>query len=515
MSAMTSGPERLPRTGIRREALREKGQFWTPDWVAEAMVRYVVGNGTSSIFDPAVGAGAFFTAAKNLSPELGRSLRLVGTEIDPAAIGQAQASGLSASDLRGVQIRDFVLDPPQGPYESIVANPPYIRHHRLSSGVKSKLRDIGKSLLGKPLDGRAGLHVYFLIRALRLLQNEGRLAFIMPADTCEGVFSEPLWRWITSQFRLEGVLCFSAKASPFPGVDTNPVVFLVSNNPPAEFIGWARCEYTRPEGLKEWITSGFKSAERKGMVAAQRSLKEALSTGLSRKPLVGELRGLPLRQFATVVRGIATGANDYFFLTSKRARELGIPEEFLIRAVGRTRDVLGDEITEGSLAHLEETGRPTQLFSPDARPIDRFPRRVQEYLRQGEELGLAKRTLIAMRRPWYKMEARTTAPPILFSYLGRRNARFIRNRAGVRPLTGFLCVYPRSGDFRFTESLWEALHHPDTLSNLALVGKSYGSGAIKVEPRALERLLIPEHVLTTVGLQQPERKQAELFPASL
>ena len=32
----------VPRTGPARESLREKGQFWTPDWIADAMVAYVL-----------------------------------------------------------------------------------------------------------------------------------------------------------------------------------------------------------------------------------------------------------------------------------------------------------------------------------------------------------------------------------------------------------------------------------------------------------------------------------------
>ena len=46
-----------------REALRVKGQFWTPDRVADAMAAYVLGNGADHLFDPAVGAGALFQAA--------------------------------------------------------------------------------------------------------------------------------------------------------------------------------------------------------------------------------------------------------------------------------------------------------------------------------------------------------------------------------------------------------------------------------------------------------------------
>lgn len=51
---------KLPATGEARELLRKKGQFWTPDWVAEAMVEYVFTNKGGKLFDPAVGAGAFF-----------------------------------------------------------------------------------------------------------------------------------------------------------------------------------------------------------------------------------------------------------------------------------------------------------------------------------------------------------------------------------------------------------------------------------------------------------------------
>lgn len=32
----------VPCAGAKREALRVNGQFWTPDWVADAMVAYAL-----------------------------------------------------------------------------------------------------------------------------------------------------------------------------------------------------------------------------------------------------------------------------------------------------------------------------------------------------------------------------------------------------------------------------------------------------------------------------------------
>jgi adenine-specific DNA-methyltransferase len=502
--------QKLPSAGPEREALREKGQFWTPDWVAEAMVAYCLAGGSESIFDPAVGAGAFFHAAKTLAREQGRKLKLRGTEIDPQALQLAAVSGLSADDLAQVEITDFVLRPPSGRYSAIVANPPYIRHHRLPQAIKEKLKAFSTELIRESLDGRAGLHNYFLLRALQLLADNGRLAFIMPADTCEGVSARTLWRWITTHYRLEAVVTFTPEASPFPKVDTNPLIFLIRNAKPEPEFRWAQCKRAGSQALKAWVASDFSEALPDELEVHQRELAEALTSGLSRPPAEQEANELVLADFARVMRGIATGANEFFFLTRQQARELGIPAEMLLPTVGRTRDVLDEQITQDTLRELEESGRPTLLFAPDGRDLQFFPASVREYLLRGQEAGLNQRPLIAQRRPWYKMEARR-APAFLFAYLGRRNARFIRNLAGVMPLTGFLCVYPHRDDPVFIEKLWQVLQHPETAGNLALVGKSYGSGAIKVEPRALERLPLPRQVAAHAGLI-PALKQPLLYP---
>ena len=97
------------------------------------------------------------------------------------------------------------------------------------------------------------------------------------------------------------------------------------------------------------------------------------------------------------------------------------------------------------------------------------------------------------------MEIRKT-PPILFAYLGRRSARFIRNLADVVPLTCLLCVYPKNMSSDFVEHLWNVLSNPKTISNLKKVGKSYGGDAIKVEPRSLERLPLPDDLVRAEGL---------------
>lgn len=492
--------QKLPHSGIERENLRQKGQFWTPKWVAEAMAYYVLLDKSKEMFDPAVGEGAFYKAAKQISKELGYMPTLLGREIDSEVLKEALNNGLSSEDLENVKLADFVFNPPKIPLSAIVANPPYIRHHRLTLKEKSLLKEFCKGLIGQSIDGRAGFHIYFFLRALQLLADKGRLAFIMPADTCEGVFANKLWKWIAQNFCIECVITFSPEATPFPSIDTNPIIFLIKKSPPKKKFFWVKCNESWTKDLKEFVASSFVE-KLDSLEIYTRNINEGIKTGLSRSPN-GEIKGIELGNFATTMRGIATGANDFFFLTNEQAESKKIPSEFLQTAIGRTRDIDSEKITPELIQNLDGKGRPTLLFSPDGRQLKDFPTAVQKYLQEGETLKLPSRSLISQRKPWYKMEKRIP-PTFFFTYLGRQNIRFIKNSINALPLTGFLCVYSKSNEPNFIENLWEALNHPDTISNLQFVGKSYGNGAIKVEPRGLEKLIIPNHVIQQTKLLNP------------
>ena len=503
---------KIPSSGEARENLREKGQFWTPDWVAEAMVEYVFADKGGKLFDPAVGAGAFFRAAKIIAKEKKLHYSLSGMDIDAKALNEAFQYGLSKDDMGDVKIGDFIFQSPKNKFSAIVANPPYIRHHRILLATKEKLKRLSMESLGVILDGRAGLHIYFLIRALTLLEEGGRLAFIMPADTCEGKFANDLWNWITKNFCLDAVIAFAPEASPFPNVDTNPLIFFIRKIPPKDKFTWAKCYESKTETFKLWVRSGFSIAPKGSIKTLARDLSEGLQTGFSRPPMTEKASKYVLGDFVQVVRGVATGANEFFFLTDEQVQQLEIPKKYFVRAIGRTRDVSTEEITQETLDILRKKGRPTLLLSLNREPFENYPEKLKKYLKDGEKLGLPQRPLISQRKPWYKTEVRSI-PPFLFAYLGRRNVRFIRNTAKIIPLTGFLCVYPKSEEKEFIECLWKILNHPDTISNLTLIGKSYGDGAVKVEPRALEKLPIPDSVIKEVRLPVQLRlfEQKEIY----
>lgn len=493
--------QNLPTNWEERELLRNKGQFWTPTWVANAMISYVLKSKPKTILDPAIGEGAFYEAY--LNQKNGEKIKFIGRDIDPEILNAPIFSN-NGKDVE-IEIRDFLKHPPKNSFQAIIANPPYIRHHRIDKETKEELKKICKKITGFTIDGRAGYHIYFLIQSLHFLNKDGRLAFIMPADTCEGRFADKLWEWITKNYCLECVCTFKEEATPFPAVDTNALVFFIRNNKPKDTIKWVEVSEAYTDCLQNYVKGEFKEQNCGSLKITNRNLQEALETGLSRPQTINKSK-YQLSDFASVMRGIATGANDFFFLTKDQTDNLNLPTKYLKRAVGRTRDVEGDLVTAEMLKELEEKNRPTYLLSIGKEELSELPKILQEYIEKGEKQELHLKSLIQQRKPWYKMEKREI-PPLLFAYLGRRNTRFIKNEANVLPLTGFLCVYPHKKEKGFINKLWKVLNHEDTIKNLRLVGKSYGSGAIKVEPSGLRKLPIPEHLVEEFELEAKNQER--------
>jgi hypothetical protein len=475
-----------------RETLQRRGQFWTPDWVGRAMARYVLSSGARRVVDPAVGAGALLISAKSVAS---LPIEVAGCEIDPALLKLARTEGLTASDIAHVQVQDYLAPRHVPPEQAIVCNPPYIRHHKLDRYIKCDVRRRLEQWLGVPLDGRLGLHGYFLLRSLQQLGQGGRLAYITSADLYEGKSATGMWTVLATRFRIDGIITFDSRATPFPAVDTNPVICLMAAEPPTAHYHYLRVVRAGTPALGGAVARlrELRGATTNGDIEVQRRAVQAyLACGLARPRLAHADEAVPLGRFLRCMRGIATGANRFFFLTEQEILRRRLPREFFVRAVGRTRDVPADEITPDTLQRLDQSGRPTWLLNLRGWSREQLPAAVRAYLREGERLGVAERPLIRQRHHWYWTEQRIP-PPFFFAYLGRRHVRFIRNRAGVHALNGFLYVYsqPPHGSPQAIERLWSCMRTPEFLSNLDLVAKTYGGGALKVEPRALERTPIP------------------------
>lgn len=443
------------------------------------MALFVLDGKPMKVLDPSLGQGALLEAIRRNS---NRKIKTTGVEID---------SGVIRFTPDKLIINDFLTTEFTSFFDGIICNPPYVRHHLILPGQKNTYINMANGITNLEIDRRIGLHVYFLIYALGLLKDGGRLAFIIPSDVFEGKFSPLLWKWITDHFKIHGIVSFDHDVLPFDR-DINPVIALLekTDDIPSEYPFMVIKSLSAGVDVYNELLSGTN--------IEMRNTKNYLRGGLTRPYLSNHQ--YVLGDFASVKRGVVTGNNDFFLMSYAESLDRNIPMEYLQYIIANTKDapgiVLGhDDVYFDDAPYLKKN----LMLNLDGRSISEYPDGVRDYILDGEKRGIHLGSVLSKRNPWYKAERRIP-PTFLFTYLGSRRKRFVLNLTHAVPLTTFLCVYPLNLDHHHVQRLHLALNHEDVTRNLTLVGKTYGNGSIKVEPRALEMLPIPDHIVAMYQL---------------
>lgn len=538
---------------VPQDARRTLGQFWTPVSIAQLMTRWAVQSPSDRVLDPASGSGVFLLTALNRLQRLGAtdaSRQVTGVELSPLALlmslvnvlvryPNAQpclqwgdflvpkreplavlkepiatyAVGTRQMPLPGLEMVAPTALPDQ--FDAIVCNPPYTRHHHLPEAYKSAWAATMKREYGIRLSRFSSLFAYFFVQAARMLAPTGRMAFITPAVVFEASYSRQVKTFIRQQLRLRAIVTFDETLSVFEGVDTAGCITLVEGGetPAADTLTLVQ--------VRKWPGSEpvLQAIEQCDAVTAD--------WGTSRKVDLYELkphrkwtvvgrendrfdneRFVPLSDVARIVRGIATGANDFFVLSDSEITEWGLDQANLRPVLIKTREAPGyifnqadfDRLgSEGKKRWLLYLSKPVTPGTPEAR-----------YIQHGEARNLHERSLVKTRPFWYAMEQRDPAP-IYFTYLSRKRSRFIYNQANVLALNVFLCIYPIpaiSQKETMLKALLAMLNSLVAKDSLRYVGRTYGGDTVKVEPREMDRLPILNPIKLAAGKR---KKLADLF----
>lgn len=200
------------------------GQIFTSPSVAQLMVNLIKPylNKDSGCLDPCIGKNVFL---KEISKH--KYGKLVGVEFDETLI-DSEISDFFDMPCRQLVVGDFFDLALDRKFDVIIMNPPYVRQELLNGGVNSKMK-VASVLRNdySRVPGQSNLYVYFLLKALKHLKENGVLVAIIYDSWLFTDFGHAFKNVLFNCHSLEKLVHFRTGA--FDNVNVGATILLISS----------------------------------------------------------------------------------------------------------------------------------------------------------------------------------------------------------------------------------------------------------------------------------------------
>ena len=486
-----------------RKERNELGQFATPPALAEDIFRYLKPmlktQETISFLEPAIGTGSFLSALLQTFDKQ-KIKTALGFEIDKRFV-EVACQLWGKTPLKVIN-KDFTqaLAPTfgEGRFNLLVTNPPYVRHHHLSTHDKNRLHHQVKKLTGYELSRQAGLYCHFLLISHTWMSEGGLACWLIPSEFMDVNYGQVIKEYLLRDVTLLRIHRYEEGQTQFSDalVSSAAVIFRktqTTSEGQVEFTHGG--SITKPERTKLVDTSTLKAEDKWTRFGREQPKQKSYK------------KQIRLGELFTIKRGLATGDNSFFLLSPSDVEEKKLPIQFLKPILPSPRHLKVDKVKVDKVK-ADSDGFPIldkQLYLLDCNLQEK---EIQDnyfdlwlYLEQGKQKKVNERHLCKTRSLWYFQEQRPAAP-IVCTYMGRahkeesRPFRFILNESKATSANSYLMLYPREKltsiagvEPSVYEEIWRVLNK---ISSLELIngGRVHGGGLHKLEPKELGNIML-------------------------
>jgi adenine-specific DNA methylase len=473
------------------ELRKERGAFFTPSEITEFIASWAIRGAGDRVMEPSAGDAAFLTAAvarigkfrrrKSAAPEVD------GVEIHAHSAQVARRRVQEAGGTANIRQGDFFDVAPEARYDAVIGNPPYIRYQNFSGEARSKSRQAALRG-GVALTGLASSWAAFVVHSALFLKPGGRLGLVLPAELLSVNYAAPVRQFLFQRFRQVQLVLFAEQVFPEAEAD---VVLLLADGYGEEPMGHAIVRQTRNASSLKTLEAGQVWTPSSPSGKWTDSLVDPRVLGLL-GALIRSERFAPLEAWGDTTLGLVTGNNKYFAISPSRAKELGLREsELLPLSPPGSSHLRGLLLSTELLTSLGKEGQSTLLFYPRAKPS----KAAEAYIEAGHRTGVDQAYKCRVRKTWYRVPL---VPPadLLLTCMNADTPRLVANEAHAYHLNSVHGVYLKPEDREIgCELLPLASLNSVTLMHAEVVGRAYGGGILKLEPKEADLWAVPSSAL--------------------
>lgn len=147
------------------DSVKNKGVVFTPEYITNFMADFIEDDMRLKIFEPCCGKGVFL---KTLIERGYKNIH--ANDIDSVFVDECKTSFNSVSYYNN----NFIDFNQEDKYDVIIGNPPYVKIQNLAN------EDIVKIKNQYDIKGNLDLYLYFIVKCVDMLKDDGKLIFIIP-----------------------------------------------------------------------------------------------------------------------------------------------------------------------------------------------------------------------------------------------------------------------------------------------------------------------------------------------
>jgi adenine-specific DNA-methyltransferase len=494
------------------ELRKGRGAFFTPSGITEFVSGWAIRAASDRVMEPSAGDAAFLVAAVRRIASLLRNKRVTpevdGVEIHAHSARVARQRIREAGGKANVIQSDFFDVVPEPLYDSVIGNPPYIRYQNFSGDARAKSRQAALRG-GVALTGLASSWAAFVVHSSLFLKPGGRLGLVLPAELLSVNYAAPVRHFLFHRFRQVQLVLFAEQVFPEAEAD---VVLLLADGYGEAPAGHAVVRQARNATSLSALEAGLNWTPANPAGKWTDSLVDPLAIEL----LVGLMRSghfAPLETWGDTTLGIVTGNNKFFAVSPLRAKELGLRrDELLPLSPPGSSHLRGLTLTSENMKALGRSGHSTFLFYPTTKPS----KAAAAYIDGGHRTGVDAAYKCRVRKTWYRVPLVAPAD-LLLTCMNADTPRLVANEANAYHLNSVHGVYLKAQDCDIGRELLPlASLNSATLLHAELVGRAYGGGILKMEPKEADLWAVPSILLVrkrAAALRAVKQSVADLLGA--
>ena len=473
---------------------KKLGAYYTPLKISNFMVEYCfnkLNSNSISILEPSVGDGVF---VQSINSYIGKkkiqdaNLTIVEVEENELVKAQNKINPLLFSKHSSVNsdFLKFALED-KNKYSLIIGNPPYIKKIYLSENQRILCKTIHQK---SALSDREINNIWtaFVVASQSLLDENGMLAFVLPADLLQVKYAQEIRVLLEKQFeRLE---IFSVSRNLFKEIDQQIVMLFAHKK--ANKKGVFFFEFT------DLNINKFSQISSNGLLISDSKWTHYNLAEEEIKLLNSINKKLPrVSDFVCSNTGIVTGANNYFILPQSKVSEYNL-EDFCKPIIQKSSFLNSSLIlTKSKFNKIISQNKPSYLLSLENIDFEKKSNnKLKEYLEIGTYSKLDERYKCSKRKNWFIVPNIKKPPSAFFFKRSHLLPKLIKNSAHVYVTDAAYNISVKK-NFHINDFIY-SFYNIVTLIFAELLGRKYGGGVLELTPNEFKSLPIQYVKITNV-----------------